>query len=165
MWPHPLKRKNAHGDRGIVSDRIDHHVPFIYDCVLGSCLLERSRGTTCHTSDVRFRPWKGETWSKVILRGRYGARTGRNKLPSPKRSETRAHLWEGSWRRNSMQFLGKWWLIRVTERVFNNDEDCAHFVVTKKQDNIYHVLSQFHKSKRFVHRIFTRNFRCACIEA
>ncbi|XP_003737561.1 uncharacterized protein LOC100897136 [Galendromus occidentalis] len=45
------------------------------------------------------------------------------------------------------KFVGKWWLIRVTERVFNNDEDCAHFVVTKKQDNIYHVVSQFHKTK------------------
>ncbi|OQR72896.1 hypothetical protein BIW11_10088 [Tropilaelaps mercedesae] len=45
------------------------------------------------------------------------------------------------------QFVGKWWLIRVTERVFNNDEDCAHFVVSKKNGNTYDVLVQFHKTK------------------
>ncbi|XP_022696356.1 uncharacterized protein LOC111264572 [Varroa jacobsoni] len=45
------------------------------------------------------------------------------------------------------KFIGKWWLIQVTEKIFNSDEDCAHIVVTKKEGNVYDVVAQFHKIK------------------
>lgn len=41
------------------------------------------------------------------------------------------------------QFLGKWWFIRVTSRVFHRKEHCSHFVVSKKDDSNYQVLGQY----------------------
>ncbi|XP_042146342.1 uncharacterized protein LOC120844019 [Ixodes scapularis] len=40
-------------------------------------------------------------------------------------------------------FLGKWWFVQGTAKVFHRKEGCSHFVVSRKDGDTYNVVAQY----------------------
>nr|XP_050028964.1 uncharacterized protein LOC126524725 [Dermacentor andersoni] len=41
------------------------------------------------------------------------------------------------------KFLGKWWIVRATASVFHEGEQCAHFTVNRKAEQLYNMTAEF----------------------